>query len=1065
MDPQQLVQAIVIAADASHDRALQLQAVDFLNKINPSEAWPASLSIFVDARPDGSRTHPPQARLFALRVISTFLSNGTETLDDPSTETLKRELLRYIQTEFVFGPAEASASFLRNKVAQVLALFFLRVYPAQWPTFFADVLSLIQPSGPSSQLSPAMSLLFFHTVIEISGEIHDQLYKSAREFTQERHARDGRIREAVRNGPDAATMNDAVLALVADAVERIRVSRESGGYEEVVDWGLRAFASYVPWIDVNLTVTPSTISLLFGLLSNPNLGIRLAASMALLRMVQKGLKEGSDKLQLFRVLSLGEVLRTLEERTRAEKASRAEDDEEEEMFREYLGRLVNGYGLELIKYIDDLSLGIPMREEFNVLLQELLPTMLNFMADNYDDTSSTVFTLMTTLLSSQKKTQNRLPSVTQEALRQFWTSALTVILQKMRWDADADPSDMDEDDTQAFEVLRKDLRVFVDAILTMDGELVSSAVQQLSLNTLKMYESGAEVRWQDAELAVYLVFIFGELNKATSAGRRAFCDCPQVEKEQRKAVDYSVYPLTMQGELMMALVRSGIARYPHATVSLQYFETVARYGDFFRVRKECVVPALEALIGPLGVHNPDRTVQSRAFYLFQRFVKDIRNEISPSLVPTLIDGLRDVLPPQAVLPDGDSSGRSSPATPSDLLDDAVANPSIFDSQIYLYESVGLLTSLLFATPVEHAALLQSVVQPLLDELSTGLGQTAASAPAGDLLPVLRVHHSIGALGSVAKGYPDYPKAPTADYVPPPVEAFKSMSQAILVALETLNVFKAIRSVARSAFARLFAAAGEHVVQFMPALMTSLVAHFDATELADFVNFMSHLAHKLENKVFDVMNELIVPLNTHVSNVVSSPEVRQLHSETKKTYFAFLNTIMRSKLQDIFVSDRNSPQLQGILEFSLQTAHDLLEPATARLAVDFLQQCISTWGPPSGIVSNGNGVAHPAPATMAGFETFIYERLVPLPFEIASLPVCNPSDGQTIVLLNSLSDLLKTAHKIRGQETLDFLAGVYLPSQNCPAETAMAFATSLRDLDQKAFRKYYIEFVKALRRGP
>lgn len=90
-----------------------------------------------------------------------------------------------------------------------------------------------------------MSLLFFHTVIEISGEIHDQLYKSARDFTSERHARDGNIREAVRNGPDAATMNDAVLALVADAVERVRAGGSAASYEEVVDWGLRAFSSYI----------------------------------------------------------------------------------------------------------------------------------------------------------------------------------------------------------------------------------------------------------------------------------------------------------------------------------------------------------------------------------------------------------------------------------------------------------------------------------------------------------------------------------------------------------------------------------------------------------------------------------------------------------------------------------------------------------------------------------------------------------------------------------------------------------------------------------------------------
>lgn len=177
----------------------------------------------------------------------------------------------------------------------------------------------------------------------------------------------------------------------------------------------RRLTSRAAWIDINLTVTPATIALLFGLLSHASLGIRLATSVALLRMVQKGLKEGADKLQLFKVLSLGEVLRTLEERTRAEKAGRAEPDEAEEMYREYLGRLVNGYGLELIKYVDDvsapfarilfadywkLSLGIPMREEFNALLQELLPTALNFMGDDYDDTSSTIFTFLTTLFSS-----------------------------------------------------------------------------------------------------------------------------------------------------------------------------------------------------------------------------------------------------------------------------------------------------------------------------------------------------------------------------------------------------------------------------------------------------------------------------------------------------------------------------------------------------------------------------------------------------------------------------------------------------------------------------------------
>lgn len=46
----------------------------------------------------------------------------------------------------------------------------------------------------------------------------------------------------------------------------------------------------------------------------------------------------------------------------------------------------------------------------------------------------------------------------------------------------------------------------------------------------------------------------------------------------------------------MMLVESGISAYPHRCVVMQYFETVARYSDFFKVRKQYIVPVLEAMI-------------------------------------------------------------------------------------------------------------------------------------------------------------------------------------------------------------------------------------------------------------------------------------------------------------------------------------------------------------------------------------------------------------------------------------------------------------------------------------
>lgn len=107
------------------------------------------------------------------------------------------------------------------------------------------------------------------------------------------------------------------------------------------------------WIDINLTVTPTTVPLLFTLLADPSLSIRLATSIALLRIVSKGLKEPGDKLQLIKVLSLAQVIDALETKTLAQQIERGDDtDEGEESYREALGRLLNILGLELAKLVD-----------------------------------------------------------------------------------------------------------------------------------------------------------------------------------------------------------------------------------------------------------------------------------------------------------------------------------------------------------------------------------------------------------------------------------------------------------------------------------------------------------------------------------------------------------------------------------------------------------------------------------------------------------------------------------------------------------------------------------------
>jgi exportin-T len=99
-------------------------------------------------------------------------------------------------------------------------------------------------------LNTHICLLFFRVVLEISGEISDQLLKSARAFVPERHARDAKVKDLVRER-DARGLSDAVAGIVTECVSNLNNfgstydKQETDALQEVVEWGLKAFGSYI----------------------------------------------------------------------------------------------------------------------------------------------------------------------------------------------------------------------------------------------------------------------------------------------------------------------------------------------------------------------------------------------------------------------------------------------------------------------------------------------------------------------------------------------------------------------------------------------------------------------------------------------------------------------------------------------------------------------------------------------------------------------------------------------------------------------------------------------------
>lgn len=73
---------------------------------------------------------------------------------------------------------------------------------------------------------------------------------------------------------------------------------------------------------------------------------------------------------------------------------------------------------------------------------------------------------------------------------------------------------------------------------------------------------------------------------------------------------------------------------------------------------------------------------------------------------------------------------------------------------------------------------------------------------------------------------------------------------------------------------------------------------------------------LQNDMFGVLDELIGPLSSHITQLLSQPvtgtDDQVTHVDTKKAYLTLLNSIMASKLHGIFISERKYPMTSALI---------------------------------------------------------------------------------------------------------------------------------------------------------
>ncbi|GAA6017846.1 hypothetical protein JCM10207_003473 [Rhodosporidiobolus poonsookiae] len=1097
--PAQISSAITLALSPSPSvpQAQRHEAYTFLQQVKDAaqETWSACWKLFLDGRDEGAvggRGLGPEERMFALQVVEQALP----TLSPEGLTALLNSLISYFQTEYLGGPAENNVAFLKNATIHLLASLFVYAYPTLCPTFFTSFLSLLRQHPPSlplasaspAPLNPATTDIFLRLLHEVSLEISDAHLRLNK--TAQRLVKDTELRDAVRER-DATALAQAVWEIIGEsldgAVQPDGAAGEMKGQKarEVAEMAVKVAGDYVSWIDINLMVTPQTIGLLLraiNLTSSPaslTMSIRSATADTLIETVAKGMP-APDKLRLFEVLDVGSVLAALVEVGRENGATEADD--ETELFREKLAKLLNGVAGELCKIVEDNNSAPESKLTSSTTLTALLPLLLRFISDSSAAPTIALFPSVTSLLSLYKKEKKRAgaganmddPTMTPEK-RAFLGELLRAATGKMaygedvEWEAPPVIPEEEDEEMREFNELRKNLRVITDGIAWIDPTLYAEAVQSIIVETLDLYQANPQgLSWQRIELALAMLYGFGQAISAQ--GPSAFVQVPTAEMQRAKRetdyrVDYKQFPLSPLGAMMLRACDSKIVAYPHPAVSLQFFEVAVRYNEFWKICPEYITQVLPSFLDEHGLHQPDQNVQARVFYLFSRFIHQsksiVQANMTGELVQTILTGMQDLLVINAPLPD------SEPPTPA-ILAKAAGTPSYFDSQLYLFETVGTLISILTQIPQQQVLLLNAVLDPLLKDLQANV-RPAASSPE-DLAAVFKAHHLIMAAASVAKGFPDLSaRLPTAqgDWV----GVFTGATEAILASAKMMSSFVVIRDAARFAFNRIVATTGQAVLPLIPTFIDCLVGEITFPELAELLSFLGLLVAKYKTNFLDILDTLLLPVFNRVFHFLQLPiagtDDMVQHSTLRRAYFNFILSICGANLQEVFYSEKNKAHLQSILQSIIHyISTDSLAP-DQRYGFMVLNKLVLLWvepyrAPTAPPLANGTA---PPPSPVPGFERFLYQEAVKLCFEVPMRVEFDYSDAQSVQVIGEIAQLLKSLLQKRANEFVDFMQAQFFPSIACPAEASAPFMSALQEApDGKHFKKFLTEWLRTSRGG-
>ncbi|KAI9688287.1 MAG: pre-tRNA nuclear export protein, partial [Bogoriella megaspora] len=614
----QVEKAIEIAFNPSASQDLKAQAFDFLNRLREDPAsWQVGLPLSLRT-PRASEV----VRHSSLELVINAIQ--THRLDSQSLNFIKDTVIKYLQDNYTGsnGNATGDTPPIRNKISQVVTFLFVSLYAQEWTGFFDDIIALTSKDGDEMG-SHSVGTEFYLRVLEF---VHEEVADLMISRSDDEQRRCNELKDLIR-------ARDAVK--IASSWQTI-LSKWRQLDRGVTKSCLRNVSGWVSWIDISLVVNDSIINPLLEIAGQQEstatvVGMRIAAIDTFSEIVAKKMRP-PDKVQLISVLNVRMIIQQLV-------ASSALRDfrwtpKYDVDLAESVAKLVNITVQDIVKILESNDVQGDTRTKANEMLQVFVPHLLRFFSDEYDEICSTVIPSLTDLLTLFRKvvkSQGTLPADQSAMIDPI----VRTIVAKMKYDETANWGEEDEQTDEAeFQELRKRLHVLQQTAATIDQNLCIDIFTSVVGDAFTRYREGdRNITWRDLDLALYEMFLFGEL--AVKNG-----GLYQKTKPSSLASERLV-------KMMSDMIESDLASYHHPAIQLQYMEICVRYCSFFEQHTNLIPRTLESFVN--FIRSNHVKVRTRSWYLFHRYVRHLRAQLG-DVSELIIQSIGDLLTIRAELP-------------------------------------------------------------------------------------------------------------------------------------------------------------------------------------------------------------------------------------------------------------------------------------------------------------------------------------------------------------------------------------------------------------------------------